>query len=360
MSKATLRGIRVVGVSAAVPERLRTLQDDAHLFDVMDLEKISASTGVYGHHVSQSLTTSDLCLSAAEKLFSSCDCDRKSVDVLIFISQTPDYPLPATSCCLQARLGLSTQCAALDISLGCSGYVYGLWLASCLIQSGAAIRALLLVGDTIYRTCSTEDRSTCLLFGDAGSATLLERDANAPPIHFVLGTDGAGAEHLKIPAGGFRQRFSLEAMLRQEFEAGNRRSALELYMNGAEVFAFTLRAVPVLVKELFAQSGSSTDEIDYFVFHQANRFMLEHLFKRLKLPTEKCPIGLRNYGNTSSASIPLALVTELRDRLQRAPCQLLLAGFGVGFSWAGAVMNFSNVKVPELVLVPEPFRLSET
>lgn len=359
MSEATFSNIRVRGVAAAVPAGIRSLADDAGLFDPGEIDKVSASTGVMQRHVSLTLTTADLCQAAAERLLAQTQCAPTDVDALIFVSQTPDYPLPASSCCLQARLGLSSQCAALDVNLGCSGYVYGLWLAAGMIAAGAVKRVLLLVGDTIYRTCSPEDRSVALLFGDAGSATLLEWDASADPCHFVLGTDGTGAPHLQVPAGGYRRRFSPAALLRQEVEGGNRRSAVDLYMNGAEVFAFTLRAVPPLIKGVLARAGHAATDVDYFVFHQANRFMLEHLFKRLKLPPERCVLGLRDYGNTSSASIPLALVTELRDRLQTAATRLVLAGFGVGFSWAGVSLRCGPMVVPEVVLVPEPTPGSE-
>lgn len=354
MSEVTFTNVRVRGVAAAVPVGIRTLADDAALFDAAEIQKVSASIGVVQRHVSPSLTTADLCQAAAERLLAQAQCAAADVDALIFVSQTPDYPLPATSCCLQARLGLATECAALDVNLGCSGYVYGLWLAAGMIAAGAVHRVLLLAGDTSYRTCSTEDRSVALLFGDAGSATLLERDAEAGPCHFVLGTDGSGEPHLQVPVGGYRQRFSPEALVRQECEGGNRRSGVELYMNGAEIFAFTLRAVPPLIKGVLARASLAATDVDYFVFHQANRFMLEHLFKRLKLPPERCVLGLRDYGNTSSASVPLALVTELRDRLQTAATSLVLAGFGVGFSWAGVSLHCGPMVVPELVLVPEP------
>jgi 3-oxoacyl-[acyl-carrier-protein] synthase-3 len=353
MTKSSFCNVRIRGIAASVPEAKRTIEDDFMLFDRNEVEKVSASTGVVGRHVSFTLTTADLCEAAANRLLQETGCARQEIDVLIFVSQTPDYPLPASSCCLQARLGLSTQCAAFDVSLGCSGYVYGLWLASSLIAAGSARRVLLLAGDTSYRTCSTEDRSTALLFGDAGSATLLERCDSAFSSCFVLGTDGSGESHLRVPSGGFRQRYSPEALLRREYENGNRRADVELFMNGPEIFAFTLREVPRLIAEVLAETSSSVDDIDYFVFHQANQFMLQHLFRRLKLPSEKAILGLRNYGNTSSASVPLALVTELRQCLRDKPSRLLVAGFGVGFSWAAASLQCAPLVVPELVLVPD-------
>lgn len=354
MSEATFHNVRMRGVAAAVPEPVRTLADDAGVFGAEEVQKVCESTGVRQRHVAVTLTAGDLCQAAAEKLLAESRCAPEEIDALIFISQTPDYPLPATSCCLQQRLGLSQQCASFDISLGCSGYLYGLWLASGMIASGAVRRVLILTGDTIYRTCSPEDRSVALLFGDAGTATLLEQSDGAAPSSFVLGTDGSGEHHLKIPAGGYRARWFPEALVRHEYEGGNRRSAADLYMNGAEIFAFTLRAVPPLIRKVLANSGNTSEHIDHFVFHQANKFMLDHLIKRMKLPPEKCVLGLENYGNTSSASIPLAMVTHLRDRLRHEELNLVLAGFGVGFSWGGAYLRCGAMTVPELVLVPEP------
>lgn len=354
MSEATFQNVRIRGVAAAVPEQTRTLADDAKVFGVEEVQKVSESTGVKQRHVGVTLTTSDLCQAAAERLLSESNCALEEVDALIFISQSPDYPLPATACTLQHRLGLSQQCAAFDISLGCSGYIYGLWLASGMIASGAIRRALVLSGDTSYRLCSPEDRSVALLFGDAGTATLIEYSGDAAPSFFVLGTDGSGEHHLKVPAGGYRMEWSPEALVRHEYEGGNKRSASDLYMNGPEIFAFTLRAVPSLIKKVLANAGQTAETIDHFVFHQANKFMLDHLIKRMKLPQDKCVLGLENYGNTSSASIPLAMVTHLREQLQKEELNLVLAGFGVGFSWGGASLRCGAMTVPELVLVAEP------
>lgn len=352
MAKVTFHNIRVAGLAAAVPETIRTLEDDVRVFGE-DAAKIADSTGIKQRHVAMRLTTADLCHAAATKLLDESAIPRNSVDVLIFVSQTPDYPLPATSCCLQSRLNLSLNCAAFDVNLGCSGYVYGLWLASSMIQSRAAGRVLLLVGDTISRNCSPEDRSTALLFGDAGTATLLEYDENSGPSHFVLGTDGSGEDYLKIRAGGSREPTNESALTKCAAEAGNCRSAADLYMNGAEIFAFTLKAVPAMISDLMAVGASDIGCFDHIVFHQANRFMLKHLFKRMKLPKDKCVIEIERFGNTSSASIPLAMVSALRYKLQGSGVRVLLAGFGVGLSWAAASLECGSMIVCDIVVVPE-------
>ena len=354
MSEATFSHVRISGVAAAVPERIRTLDDDAKFFGLEEVNKVSASTGVKQRHIGTSLTTADLCQAAAERLLAESGTSTEDIDALIFVSQTPDFPLPASSCCLQSRLGLPTTCAAFDVNLGCSGYVYGLWLAASLIASGAVKCALVLVGDTVPRFCSSEDRSVALLFGDAGTATLVEYHEGGPPWSFVLGTDGSGESHLKVSAGGYRMRFDADSLIRQAGEGGNRRAPSELFMDGAEIFSFTLRVVPQLVRKVLENAKTAIDNIDYFVFHQANKFMLEYLFKRLKIPTEKRVLGLENYGNTSSASIPLAMVTNLREHLQRKEANLVFAGFGVGLSWGAVNLRTNSIIVPELILVSDP------
>ena len=353
MAVSKLSSVRLTGIACAVPEQIRTLADDAKVFSVEEVNKVSFSTGVKQRHVVTDLCTSDLCFAAAEELIQEGAVAKASIDALVFVSQTPDYILPATSCCLHERLGLSKDCASFDINLGCSGYVYGLWVVANMIASGSIQRALLLVGDTISKITSPEDRSVALLFGDAGSATLLERDAEAPEITFVLGTDGTGQSNLKVPAGGFRKQWSSETAKRTEREGGNSRAETDLYMNGAEVFTFTLGSVPRLIKSLLAECGQSVEGIDAFVFHQANRFMLQHLTKKMKIPSEKVLLGMSQFGNTSSASIPLAMTTHLADRARNETLHLVLAGFGVGYSWAGAYLQSKGLIVPDLIFVPE-------
>lgn len=354
MTEVSFSNVRIRGIAAAVPEQVRTLAEDALVFGSEEVQKVSASTGVKQRHISASLTTSDLCQAAAERLLTESEASPDDIDALIFISQTPDFPLPASGCCLQSRLGLPTSCAAFDVSLGCSGYVYGLWLAYSLVASGAATRILILAGDTISRMCAPRDRSVALLFGDAGTATLVEHAQGAERSVFVLGTDGAGEAHLKVPAGGYRMKFSPDAVIPKACEGGNWRSLSDLYMNGAEIFSFTLREVPPLIRRILAHGDLTIADVDYFVFHQANQFMLDHLFKRMKLPAEKCVLGLELFGNTSSASIPLAIVTRLREHLRHNELKLVLAGFGVGFSWGGAKLSCGPITVPEIALVPDP------
>jgi 3-oxoacyl-[acyl-carrier-protein] synthase-3 len=316
-----------------------------------DAEKTSDSTGVRQRRIAPPGTcATDLCEAAARRLLAELNWAIESVDALIFVSQTPDYLLPASSCALHGRLGLSKHCAAFDLNLGCSGYVYGLWVASQLMASGLQ-RVLLLVGDTISRIVSPGDRSAAPLFGDAGTATALERGDSPMPWVFELGTNGAGQQHLIVPAGGFRQPHTQATAVRTEREGGNVRSDEDLFMDGAEIFAFSLTEVPRLISRVLAEAGWTSDTADRFVLHQANLFMLKHLAKRMKLPPEKVVLALEEFGNTSSASIPLAMTQTLAGQLREENLRLVMAGFGVGLSWGAVALSCGPMVMPDLVIV---------
>lgn len=342
-------GVRVVAIASAVPAEQRSVEVDAK--NPGDLSKVIASTGVKARHIADAgLCTSDLCAAAAEKILASLAWERDSVDLLVFVTQTPDYVLPATACSLHGRLKLAKNCAAFDINLGCSGYVYGLSVVAAHVRSGAARRALLLVGDTISKVVSAEDRSVAYLFGDAGTATAIE-SGTASPMHFITGTDGTGAEFLQIPAGMFRTRSTQDTRLARARDGGNIRSDEHLYMNGAEIFNFTIREVPKMINSAMEAAGWGVPDVDAYVLHQANRYMLDYLAKRMKLPMDKVPFALESFGNTSSASIPVAICEHLGDRLSQAPAKLILAGFGVGFSWAAAAIHFDRPLIEPVIRV---------
>jgi 3-oxoacyl-[acyl-carrier-protein] synthase-3 len=346
------RGVRLAGLASVVPAA-RDEPGPGASASAEEIGKIAASTGVRERRIAgPGVCASDLCAAAAESTLDGLGWERSSIDLLILVTQTPDYLLPASACSLHGRLGLAKTCAAFDMNLGCSGYVYGLSVAAAHIQAGAARRALLLAGDTISRTVSGEDRSVAFLFGDAGTATALEADSTAGPMHFVTGSDGTGAEHLWIPAGMFRSPSTAQTAAPRPREGGNVRSDEHLHMNGAEIFNFTIREVPGMTDAVLAAAGWSREELDWFVPHQANRFMLEHLRKRMKLPAEKLVLSLERYGNTSSASIPLAICDRLRGPLAQAPARLVLAGFGVGFSWAAAAVEANLPRIEPVADLP--------
>jgi 3-oxoacyl-[acyl-carrier-protein] synthase-3 len=355
MTAATLSHVRLAGIVASVPATVLGVDDLSRVFGEAEARKISESSGVVTRYVAPpNLCTSDLCAAAAEKLLEGLGWVRESVDLLIFVSQTPDYVLPPTACVLQRRLGLPKSCAAFDVNLGCSGFTYGLWMAASLLSSGGVRRALLLVGDTVTHIVSPLDRALAPLFSDAGSATALEHDVAAGPMHFELGTDGRGSSHLIVPAGGARTPHSEETARRTEREGGNVRSDDDLFMDGAEVFAFTLREVPGMIRAVLARAEWGSDGFDACVMHQANLLMLQYLMKKLRLPSEKVVLTIGEHGNTSSASIPLAMAHALGPRLSRESMRLVLAGFGVGYSWGSVALECGPMFIPAPIVVDAP------
>ncbi len=362
MAIVRVENVRMAGLASSVPDFVRTVDDDVERFQSEDFRKIGESIGVTSRRIApEGVCASDLCVAAAERLLDELDWDRDSIRAVLFVTQTPDYPAPATACTLQSRLGLSTNCAAMDINLGCSGYVYGLATAAQFVQGMAGGqenggRVLLLVGDTITHFVSPDDRATAPLFGDAGSATALEFSSAAEPIVFSLGTDGRGLNHLIVPAGGARQPRTEETGVRTPRESGNIRSDEDMYMNGAEVFSFALQEVPKMVRSTLAEAGWTIDEVDGVVMHQSNGIMLKHLRKRLKVDEENFVIALEGYGNASCASIPLAMTHQWAQAGRSKKRKLVLAGFGLGWSWGGAAVTCENMVMPDLVIYETPQR----
>jgi 3-oxoacyl-[acyl-carrier-protein] synthase-3 len=336
----------ILAIECHLPSKVVSNQDLAAEFPEWAIEKIQENTGVMQRHVAApEECASDLAESAARKLFTSGVCSPDEVDYLLLCTQCPDYFLPTTACLLQSKLGISTRAGALDFNLGCSGYVYGLGLAQGLIHSGQACKVLLLTTGTYTRFVNAKDRSTRTLFGDAATATLLSASAAPGEFRssFVCGTDGSGAEHLIVPAGGMRQPCSSETAQEVTDDKGNCRSANNVYMNGLEVFSFTLRAVPQCVRQVLGRSGKRLEEIDLFVFHQANLYMLEQLRKAIRIPREKFCLCLESVGNTVASSIPIALKEALDQQRLKAGQTVMLVGFGVGFSWAATIMEWPMV-----------------
>ena len=342
--EARTEGGRIAGVVSCVPSRVRRNEDFRETFGEASVADVVKMIGVQTRRiVDEGTTTRDLCRLAAQRLLDGLDWTPDSVDALIFVSQTPDFRLPATACALQADLGISTSCIAFDVNLGCSGYPYALWLGMSMLQTGAARRVLLAVGDTVSKIVDPDDRATALLFGDAGTVTALEADPDAAAAHFVLGTDGRGATNLIVPSGGFRDH-STSGDPRLEG-----RSACSLYMDGGEIFNFTLRAVPPLVARTIELGAADGAKHDFHLFHQANQFMLKHLIKKAKLTPEQAPLNIEEYGNTSCASIPLLMTTRLQDALSASRKRLGLFGFGVGYSWASASLDVGPLRVVETI-----------
>lgn len=343
MALIKIEGIRIAGIASCVPKNIVNNRTEFQgFYDSESLNKAIATTGIEERRIADDKTcTSDLCYKAAEELINNMGISKTEINAVVFVSQTPDYKFPATACLLQDRLSLSKDTLAFDINLGCSGYVYGLFVVSSLLQNHDINKIFLLAGDTLSKTISPKDRTTNLLFGDAGSATIIEKAERADPSYFSLFTDGNGMRAIIQEAGGSRIPSSYDTLKILEFGDGSFRSLENTTLDGGEVFNFTVREVPRDIRGLLAFSGSKMEEISFFVFHQANKFMLDYLAKKIKISEDKFPISLRKFGNTSSASIPLTIVTELENKTNKSG-KFLLSGFGVGLSWGSAITNLDS------------------
>lgn len=330
---------KITSIAYHLPET--TLDNDAlaQMFPDWTAQKILDKTGISQRHIAaDDETAADLAWHAAEKLFASTHIERSSIDFLILCTQAPDYVLPTSACLLQHRLNLPTSCGALDINLGCSGYVYGLALAKGLIESGIRKNVLLLTADTYSKLINARDRSVRTLFGDGAAATLVAGAAGPAALGpFVLGTDGSGAQNLIVPAGGTRLPRSAATALEAEDTSGNLRSPNQLFMDGAQIMQFTLSSVPRVMREVLTSANKTLDDIDHVIFHQANQFMLEALRKKLKIPPEKFIVELDAVGNTVSSTIPITIARARSSGRIRLGDTALLLGFGVGYSWAGTL-----------------------
>jgi 3-oxoacyl-[acyl-carrier-protein] synthase-3 len=334
---------RLKDIAIFLPDQVLTNHELASLYPEWPAEKILDKTGINERRVAaENQTAGDLAYEAALKLFAQGQITAQDVDFIILCTQAPDYVLPTTACVLQDRLSVSRQAGALDINLGCSGFVYGLSLAKGLIETGAARCVLLLTADTYSKYIHPMDKSVRTLFGDAAAATaIVATDEKAESIGpFVFGTDGSGAKNLIVEAGMYRVPKSTETSIELTDDSGNVRSRDNLYMNGAEVMAFSLKEVPKAADSLLLKAGKSKEDIDFFVLHQANKFMLEALRKKLKVPPEKLPILVDDCGNTVSSTIPIALLKLRQQGRLKAGHQLMLIGFGVGYSWAACLLNY--------------------
>lgn len=354
MAKSSFSSVQIGGVVTCVPTREKRLDDEVELFggNEKQIARLKKTIGLDRRRVVEAGTTAvDLCEVAARRLLKASELQTEQVDAMIFVTQTPDHMQPCNAAVLHGRLDLPKSCAALDVNLGCSGYVYGLWLAHMMVSAGGCERVLLLAGDTMSRLVHPKDRSVAPVFGDGGSATLIERSEASEQSWFSLETDGKGFDKLIVPAGGQRLPSSTETQAEVVDDEGNVRTAEHLLMDGAEVFNFSITVEPKAVREIAEYAGVELDEIDYFVFHQANRYILGNIAKRLKVDREKVPMQtVERYGNQSSASIPSAMCGELQDELCGSDAkQVLLSGFGVGLSWGSALVSLSELKVCEVV-----------
>jgi 3-oxoacyl-[acyl-carrier-protein] synthase-3 len=348
MANIRFNNVKIAGIAACVPKNISSNLELLKNYPVEEAEKIIKNVGIREkRYVDPDVTASDLCYKAADTLLNEMNIERSSIDMLIFLSQLPDYRIPATSPTLQDRLGLSKNTACFDISLACSGYVYALSNAFSYASQNGINRVLLLVGETFSKIVSEQDKVNAPLYGDAGTATLIEKAENSESF-FSLNSDGSGYKSIMIEAGGARCPVDINNILPVEAEDGNRRSKNQVFMDGLEVFNFTLKVVPKSINDILSYSGKDINQIDYFLFHQANRFMIDFFVKKLKIDTERVPISLDTFGNVSSPTIPLTIVSRLNNKL-KTNNQILLSGFGAGLSWGAAIVDLDNCYISKLI-----------
>ena len=340
MALVKTSGARIAAVCSCVPTKRFDNLGNLTEFSEEDIRKVTGMAGVSARRLAgDTVCSSDLCIAAAQCALDKLGWKADSIDALIMVTQTPDYILPSTACVIHHRLGLADHCAAFDVGLGCSGYPYGMWLAAMMLQGGGIRRALVLHGETPTRFSDKADRSVSLLFGDAGSATALEATGigSTSEWHFALHSDGSGYRSMIIESGGFRDRFGSDP--RKHF----------VYMNGALIFNFTIKRVPALIDETLTGAGITSDDVDYFIFHQSNQFIMKHLCLKQSISLEKAPIILKEFGNTGGASIPLTLTEGKLMRPNHRALRLMLLGYGVGLSWGSALVDLDADAILESV-----------
>lgn len=351
MAILTFKNVGITALAACVPRNvIDNYHYDLDIWPEEEVKKVVDKVGVTERRfVDDKTCASDLCFVAAEKLISDNIIDKSEIDLLIFLSQTPDYRMPATSILLQDRLGLSMSTMAFDISLGCSGFISALSIVYSMMQNHGFRKALLLDGETRSKVYSRKDRREAFIFGDAGVAALIERDEKLGESHFSLNSDGSRGELIMIPGGGYRNMSSVETLREKVVDGyGNIRSDENGHMNGADVFNFVIVEVPKDIKRLMTASGEDIQKMDYYVFHQANAFINNYIAKKMKLDKEKIPWTIQKYGNTSSVSVPLTIVSELKDKMEGNK-KLMLSAFGVGMAWATAIVPFVDCKISEII-----------
>jgi len=350
MAFITYKGVGIKAISACVPPKIMYNKDLGYLIPEDDIKKIIETIGISEKRYAESdVCTSDLCFKAAQKLIEDNQIDLETIDGLIFVSQTPDYRVPATAPSLQDRLGLKQGCLSFDINLACSGYVYGLSIAYSLATQMGINRILLLVGDTLSKIVSTKDKMTVPLFGDAGTASLIEK-GDYPESYFSLNSDGKGAEIMQIPYGGYRFPSSPEGFKEITYDEVSVVNGENIQMKGMDVFNFGVKVVVSDIKKLLNSCGKTTEDIEVLLFHQANRFMTDFFSKRLKISEEKTPFSMFRFGNTSSASVPLTIVSEMHDK-EKYPHRncVIMSGFGGGLSWGTSLVSLADTQISELV-----------
>jgi len=352
MSLITINGVKLSGITSCVPGNIADNLNSELLGGSADSEKFIKNTGIrYRRFVDTDVCTSDLCEKAALKLLEDLKWDPSEIDVVIMVTQTPDFLTPNTAILMQDRLGIPKSAIAFDVPLGCSGYVYGLFTMASILAATKLKKGLLLVGDTLSRQASPKDKSAYPLFGDAATASAVEYTGiEADDFKFLLGSDGSGYQSIIVPGGGYREPITCESLSYDKIEEGIERNRTNTVMIGTDVFSFGISVIPAAVSEFYSRFALTNDKVDYAYFHQANKFMNEKIRKKIGLTEEQVPYSLYDYGNTSSATIPLTITYHFKGNNKAAQNkEILLCGFGVGLSWGICLLNTKDIFISDII-----------
>jgi 3-oxoacyl-[acyl-carrier-protein] synthase-3 len=341
MAFFNIPNIRINGISSVVPKKVVHNKDYEYVTEV-ERNFLIKTTGIEEkRHAESGITTTDLGEKAANELLDKLGWKKEDIDILVLVTQSRDYYLPSSAIILQDRLGLPTSCMAFDIGLGCSGYVYGLSVVAQFLQNGQLRKGLLISGDVSTISTNYEDKSTYPLFGDAATATAISFEDGAEGIPFNLENDGKGYDSIIIRDGGAKNQLNDETTVLKNYGPGINHTAKDLELNGLDVFSFSIKEPPKNITQLLENSNQSKEAIDYFIFHQANKLIIDTIRKKLKIAPEKVPFSLTKYGNTSSASIPLTICDQLSEDSKNK--KMLFCGFGVGLSWGSCIINTKDI-----------------
>ncbi len=339
--------IGIKAISATVPKKIVKASDLTDFFSAEQIEKFVEATGVVERRFAdENVCASDLCYHSACDIFENVQITREEIDILIFVSQTPDYKSPGSSIILQNKLGLKKSTIVYDVNMSCSGFIHGMLMAYTFLQLSEINNVMLLVGDTLSKMISLQDKSTGLLLGDGGIAALISKDEQFGESYFSLNTDGENVNSVLIPAGGSRIRSSFDTLTDKQYEDGSIRNMEQVVMKGMDVFSFAISELPKDVKRLLEFAGMSIDKIDKFAFHQANKFMSDHITKKLKVDSSKILRSIHKYGNTAGVSIPLTMV-ENRSLINKGD-SILMNAIGAGFAYGTVLLNIADCQILEL------------
>ena len=354
MAKSVFTKAKISGIVTCVPENFRLLEDEVDILysgNIKQVNRLKKSIGLNKRHIVKGdVTTSDLCEVAANKLLNEMNVDKSTISAIVFVSQTPDYFQPATAAYLHGKLALSEACSAFDVNQGCTGYIYGLWLAYMMIETSSCEKVIVLAGDTLSRVVNPLDSTVAALFGDAGTATLIEKSNQEQDSYFTLHTNGLKFDTIIQPEGAFRKPTKKVINDERIFKISSKRFLNNLYMDGAEVFNFAIETEPRAIEEILEMSHNTEKDIDYIVFHQANKYIISNIARRLKFPLIKTPFDTTGkYGNQSSASIPCTICDAINHDVTKKKVKLILSGFGVGLSWATCQLELEKIYCPNVI-----------